>query len=146
MKSLSCFLNPLRCVVSPHSRPTYYATQSALPGVLLSSSQFCGVHEGAVSDDVLPTPQLNLFQKYVLLFENVRCTVKSEAMATEERLRRAALSCHSNAEEGEDGEEEEEEEGKEEEIAAKRVPATIRSLLMHAPMTLCLHFPRRHQR
>lgn len=73
-----------------------------------------------------------------------RCTVKSEAMATEERLRKAALACHSKAEEEEDGEEEEE--GKEEELPAKRVPATIRSLLMHAPMTLCLHFPRRHQR
>lgn len=72
--------------------------------------------------------------------------MKSEVMATEERLRKEALVDHSKDEEEEDGGEEEEGEGKEEELPAKRVPATIRSLLMHAPKTLCLHFPRRHQR
>lgn len=45
-------------------------------------------------------------------------------------------------------EEEDEEEEEEEEVVVplKRVRADMRMLLATPPKTLCLHFPRRHQR
>lgn len=43
-------------------------------------------------------------------------------------------------------EEEDEEEEGEWELPTKRVRANMRMLLGEAPKTLCLHFPRRHQR
>lgn len=43
-------------------------------------------------------------------------------------------------------EEEDEEDEDEWELPTKRVRANMRMLLGEAPKTLCLHFPRRHQR
>lgn len=54
--------------------------------------------------------------------------------------------AEANEREGED--EANEEEDGEEEVAMppKRVPADMRMLLATLPKTLCLHFPRRHQK
>lgn len=52
---------------------------------------------------------------------------------------RSALEKHEDTDEDEEDEDEWE-------LPPKRVRANMRMLLGEAPKTLCLHFPRRHQR
>lgn len=68
-----------------------------------------------------------------------KCTHCLTVLLTSAWLSRCAVRSALEADE-----DDEEEEGWE--LPSKRVPANMRMLLGEAPKTLCLHFPRRHQR